>query len=149
MPQYSYVLQKDLHFSDLHFIAKEGDIFVFTPPERLVVYRSGEIVIQMGVSKASIDGFCIAGIVRRYAPETPAAPEEVSKAVAIVDPDPDPEPIPEENVPIKVEEESLEDLQTHIDEESAPELPPTEETAPVVKAKRGGRRKATEDVKQG
>lgn len=161
MPQYSYVLQKDLHFSDLHFIAKEGDIFVYTPPEQLVIYRSGEIAIQMGISKASIDGFCIAGIVRRYVPEpivsevpTELVAPVIPEPLAIVDPDPAPDSVlvqEEGDTPIKVEEaseETLEDLRAYIDE-SAPEVPVAEEGTPVVKPKRGGRRKATEDVKQG
>lgn len=189
MPQYSYVLQKDLHFTDLHFIAKEGDILVYTPPEQLVVYRSGEIAIQMGISKASIDGFCIAGIVRRYQPESPAPPVEApstfsveaevppsapGEPVVITDPDPAPvepptsegEPVVQiEECPAPVEdvtapaseevaaepvsaEETVADLQTYVDEPS-PETPVQEENVPAVKPKRGGRKKVTEDVKQG
>ena len=83
MAQTSFVLEKDLQFTDAGFFAREGDIFVFTPPQQLVVYRDGSLKIQMTTSKASIDGLCISGILKRITTpvETPVVLEKMPPPV--------------------------------------------------------------------
>ena len=56
MSQSSFVLEKDLQFIDVGFLAKVGDVFVFTPPQTMVVYRNGDIQINMAMTQAAIDG---------------------------------------------------------------------------------------------
>ena len=77
MNQVSYVLQKDLQFTDDNFYAKAGDVFVFTPPQQVVVYRNGNIMTKMGTTQASINGLAVSGILRR----DHAAKAEVVEAI--------------------------------------------------------------------
>ena len=74
----------------MNFFAREGDIFVFTPPSQLVVYRNGGIEIQMSTSRASIDGLCIAKILKKIGAPAPieepvGAPVVVATAASIED----------------------------------------------------------------
>ena len=75
MQQTSYVLNKDLHFTDAGFSAKAGDVFVHTPPSQVVIYRNGDIMIQMGTTQASINGLAVSGVLSRIAAQVAAAPE--------------------------------------------------------------------------
>lgn len=62
MSQESFVLVKDLNFNDANVQAKAGDVLVFTPPEKLVVYRAGDIIGRIGFHKVSLDGLVLSGI---------------------------------------------------------------------------------------
>ena len=114
MSQLSYVLNRDLQFTDAGFLAKDGDIFVFTPPQQLVVYRSGALAIQMPISKASIDGLCISGLLKRLA-AAPVDPQPVAptpqvptELVPEVPQDPAPEPEVEQTPAPVIEEAPVE-----------------------------------------
>ena len=65
MSQSSFVLKRDLQFTDAGFHAKAGDVLVYTPPQALVVYRNGDIQIRMATSQAALDGLMIAGSLAR------------------------------------------------------------------------------------
>jgi hypothetical protein len=106
MSQSSFVLEKDLQFIDVGFLAKVGDVFVFTPPQTMVVYRNGDIQIRMAMTQAAIDGLLINGSFKRI----PAAPAPAAVVVT-------------EEAPVVVTETAP------VVTEKAPEAP---EEAPVV-----------------
>ena len=58
----SFVLTKDLHFTDAVFYGKAGDIITFTPPSKLVAHRGGELMRTFEFSKVSMLGFIKTGI---------------------------------------------------------------------------------------
>ena len=93
--QQSFVLTRDLQFIDLNFVAKEGDIVVHTPPETLVVYRNGDIQVQMGITQAAVNGLMVSGAFKRIRHEQKAAKPVVK----------DPEPA----VELQVEEDGSEE----------------------------------------
>lgn len=132
MNQVSYVLQKDLHFTDAGFYAKSGDVFVHTPPSQVVVYRNGEIQIQMGTTQASINGLAVSGILLRdhaRVEEAPAAIPQAEEPAApqVDDVPPAPESAPAEQAPAETPEEAP------AVEAPAEEAPAADE-APVVEA---------------
>ena len=76
MQQNSFVLDKDLHFTNAGFYGKAGDIVVSTPPSKLVVYRNGEIMKAFEFSKVSLQGLLNAKVLK--AVEDVELPEPVS-----------------------------------------------------------------------
>ena len=82
MSQSSFVLEKDLQFIDVGYLAKVGDVFVYTPPQTMVVYRNGDIQIRMAMTQAAIDGLLINGSFKRV----PSIPEAVQAPEVVVPP---------------------------------------------------------------
>lgn len=120
MQQISYVLNKDLHFTDANFTAKAGDVFVHTPPAQVVVYRNGNIEIQMGTTQASINGLAVSGVLSRIVTGAPVV--ETPKAA---------EPVVETPKAEAASEAPKAEAKT---EEPAAEAAPEPEAAPVVDA---------------
>lgn len=125
MSQSSFVLEKDLQFIDAGFLAKHGDVFVYTPPQTVVIYRNGDLKIQMAITQAAIDGLLINGSLKRI----PAAQEAPQK------PEPAPEvpqtPAPEPPAPETPQTPAPEVPQTPVPEEPvASEAPAPETPAP-------------------
>ena len=112
MSQSSFVLEKDLQFTDVGFLAKTGDVFVFTPPQTMVVYRNGDIQIRMWMSQAAIDGLLINGSFKRVPAEAPQVP----KPEPIV-------PLPPVETPVVTETNPTTPVETPVVTEEAPVTP--------------------------
>ena len=104
MRQESLVLTRDLTFTDYgNFVAKAGDVFVYTPPTHVVVYRGGNIVIQMGTTPAAINGFMISKILVRE-PATPVVAESTPVVETPQVPDAETAPVSQPAAPEAPEE---------------------------------------------
>lgn len=138
MQQTSYVLNKDLHFTDAGFLAKAGDVFVHTPPSQVVVYRNGDIMIQMGTTQASINGLAVSGVLSRIAAQVAAAPEapkaEPPKVVEPEAPKADEPEASADAAPEAAGEESAPAATETTPEVETPAAPTPEAPAPEVKA---------------
>jgi outer membrane biosynthesis protein TonB len=141
MQQISYVLNKDLHFTDANFTAKAGDVFVHTPPSQVVVYRNGNIEIQMGTTQASINGLAVSGVLSRIVTGAPVV--EAPKAPKTEEPAPEvpkaEEPAPEP-VAAPVVDTTPETEETPAETPVVPEAK-TEEPAPKAEAKKAAKKK--------
>lgn len=145
MQQISYVLNKDLHFTDANFTAKAGDVFIHTPPSQVVVYRNGNIEIQMGTTQASINGLAVSGVLSRIvtgapvveAPKAPEAPKTKEPAPEVPKAE---EPAPEP-VAAPVVDTTPETEETPAETPVVPEAPKTEEPAPKAEAKKAAKKK--------
>jgi hypothetical protein len=138
MSQESFVLVKDLNFNDANVQAKAGDVLVFTPPEKLVVYRAGDIIGRIGFHKVSLDGLVLSGILltekkakaQAAAPKVAITPDPGTEDVIIVPPVEKPKVA--EPVVVKTEEPVNEQVVDTTTAAATQEGPADE--APVVEA---------------
>jgi outer membrane biosynthesis protein TonB len=102
--QRSYLVKSPVHFADLGFFVKVGDILVHdtSNANRLTVYRNGEVVkavkqTTLGLAAMQKNGFIeeMTQQAARVAPKAPQKPVEAPKPAAKrEDPKPAPKPVP-------------------------------------------------------
>lgn len=85
--QSTYVLARDLHITHAEFYGKVGDVFVHTPPSKVVAYRNGGIVGSFELSNVSIEGLLRSLLLVKH--DSPAATptvevEPIQEPVAVV-----------------------------------------------------------------
>jgi hypothetical protein len=145
--QRSYLVKSPVHFADLGFFVKVGDILVHdtSNANRLTVYRNGEVVkavkqTTLGLAAMQKNGFIeeMTQQAAKVAPKAPQKPVEAPKPAAKrEDPKPAPKPVstPVEQKRKKVEptEVPFEELPDHLKalvterEKSKPKPKPIEE----------------------
>lgn len=141
MSQESFVLVKDLNFNDAGVQAKTGDVLVFTPPERLVIYRAGDLIARIGFHKVSLDGLVLSGILltekKAQGLKATITPDPADEETGIGPVNPPPPPPKKAEAPVEKTEEV-----------KAPEVK-TEETAGDEKKPEAGEQqvKKTEEPK--
>lgn len=113
MSQESFVLVKDLNFNDAGVQAKAGDVLVFTPPERLVIYRAGNIVDRIGFHKVSLDGLVLSGILltekKAASLKATITPDPADEETGIGPVNPPPPPPKKAEAPVEKTEEAKTD----------------------------------------
>src|SRR5271170_7322528 len=102
--QRSYLVKSPVHFADLGFFVKVGDILVHdtSNANRLTVYRNGEVVkalkqTTLGLAAMQKSGFIdeVTQHTSKAAPKAPAKPVEAPKPVSKrEEPKPAPKPAP-------------------------------------------------------
>lgn len=109
--QRSFLVKSPVHFADLGFFVKVGDILVHDTSNRLTVYRNGEVVkavkqTTLGLSAMQKSGF-IEEVTQqsKLAPKVPVKPPEAPKPAPKKE-EPKPKPAPKkEPEKVVVEEE--------------------------------------------
>ena len=130
----SFVLTKDLHFTDAVFYGKAGDIITFTPPSKLVAHRGGELMRTFEFSKVSMLGFIKTGIFKPVEDTAPQASEPVE--VTPVEVEPQAEAVPMAEVtpvqePVVVPTEPLAEVTPAVEDLTVAVVEPLAEVTPA------------------
>src|ERR1700688_1274572 len=95
--QRSYLVKSPVHFADLGFFVKVGDILVHdtSNANRLTVYRNGEVVKAVKQTTLGLAAMQKSGFIEEVIQQAPkAAPKASSKPVEAPTPAPKPKPTP-------------------------------------------------------